>query len=240
LGTFRSGADDAERGADWWVIQHAVTAHLKRPDADPSRGGAIAGVVAVASVAKGAPDAAAAAAELGAAFARNGTRVLLVAMDGSGIADNATEEAVCAGSPAVGLAGVLAGKSSLADAIQSANDGRLNFLDGPGPDNPIPILQSEKFRQLFDELRAAYPLIIVYSSDFFGHMEATLLKDMVAYAVLTLSGKSTERRKLSSAVQLLATWNVKLVGTILNSGSPDLDLRIQRLTSVESTRGDSA
>ena len=213
LGTVRPEGDEAGSLAEWKAIQRKVEFEVSGPDNRNWHNAAFDRVIAVASAAAGDHSSAAAAGELAAAFARTGSRSVLVAIDAHGFPFVVTRQ-----SPSVGLAGVLAGEAPLAEAIQSTKDARLKYLTGPGPDNPIPLLQSEKFRDLVNELRDSFDLVIFHSPDFLRQAGSTLLKDIVDSVILTATDETTQRRHLSAAVRLLGNWNVELVGTILVSG----------------------
>ncbi len=61
-----------------------------------------------------------------------------------------------------GLASVIAGQTSLADAVQQTTVPGLNVLPcGPLPPNPAELLTSPRFQDLLDELRGQYDFVLV-------------------------------------------------------------------------------
>jgi polysaccharide biosynthesis transport protein len=212
LTTLQSDNDEVENAAMWQAIQRRVAFEL---DGDGDRhqpNEALGRVIAVAAAAES-EESSAVAQQLASAFARAGSRTVVVPTYG-----NHVDYVLTAQSPGIGLAGVLAAASTLAEAIQSTETAGLSYLAGPGPDNPIPLLQSEKFGDLVSELRESFDLVVFDSPDFCAQAESTVLTDVLDFVILTVTDELTPKRYLLAAVRLLRKWNADLLCTILNSG----------------------
>lgn len=154
------------------------------------------------------------AAGLASAFARAGSRVVMVLTQ-----PNAHNYLTTREFPAVGLAEVVAGESPLDEAIQPADDKNLYYLAGPGPDKHALLLQSEKFRRVVDELRNSFDLVIFDMPEFLRQAESTLISEVVDAVILVLMERSTDKRDLSSSVRLISNSHVRLLGSIWESDS---------------------
>lgn len=188
-------------------------------------------VIAVTQVNRG-EGASAAAASLAYAFARNGSRTALVVTETSGF-----DYLIAREIPALGLAGAIAGESRLDRAIQPTDIGNLYYLGGPGPDNTTPLLQSEKFRGVVDELRESFDTVIFDAPGFLRQAESTFWPAVVDSVILIVTDKITQERDLLSAVRLLRDLDVRLMGTILMPISSDEHISRSRHSLIASDRG---
>jgi Mrp family chromosome partitioning ATPase/capsular polysaccharide biosynthesis protein len=199
----------------WRVVQRNVAFAM---------GDASDRVLAVTS-ANGSGQSSATAADLASAFAREGSRVVLVVPE-----PNVYNYVIRPDAPRhsnlrtreylpVGLAGVIAGESSLTDAIQPAESDNLYYLAGPGPDNLTPMLQSERFREVVDELRASFDVVIFDSPQFLHQAESTLLSEVVDSIILVMTAKNINRSELLAAVRLIGNCHVRLLGSVWKSDS---------------------
>jgi capsular exopolysaccharide synthesis family protein len=212
LGAIRSESVEAElfgngkppeweaTSRQWRKVYHSVVFEMEDT---PDR------VIAVIQVNRG-EGTHAAAASLAYAFARNGSRTALVATETGGFDYLLVHEI-----PALGLAGAIAGELRLDEAIRPTDVGNLHYLGGPVPENPAPLLQSEKFRGVVDELRESFDMVIFDAPGFLRQAESTLWPAVVDSVILIVTDKITSKRELSSAVRLLRDLDVHLMGTIL-------------------------
>jgi receptor protein-tyrosine kinase len=211
---YSEGVADGEPSAlepltrQWQVIYRNVAFELE-DEADK--------VLAVAS-ANGSGQSSATAAHLASAVALEGSRVVVVTEP------NAGNYLITRECPPVGLAGVVAGELRLDDAIQPADNENLYYLAGPGPDNLTPLLRSEKFRGVVDQLRDSFDLVIFDSPEFLRHAESTLLSEVVDFVILVVTEKNTDRRDLLAAVRRIGNCHVRLLGSILKSGSRGISI----------------
>ncbi len=122
------------------------------------------------------------------------------------------------------------------DAIQPADNENLYYLAGPGPDNVTPLLQSEKFRGVVDQLRDSFDLVIFDSPEFLRQAESTLLSEVVDSVILVVTEKNTDRRDLLAAVRLIDNCHVRLLGSILKSDSRGTSISGSQRTFVTLSR----
>lgn len=188
-------------------------------------------VIAVTDV-SGGEGASATAHSLACAFARNGSRTALVAIEANGLDYLVTREL-----PVIGLAGAIAGESRLDAAIRPTDVGNLYHLAGPGPGNPTPLLQSERFRGIVDQLRESFDTVIFDAPRFVRQAESTLLPEVVDSVILIVAEKITQNRDLSSVMRLLQKRNVPVMGTIMTSISRGKHIARSRHSLIVSGRG---
>lgn len=186
----------------------------------------------IAVVSASAAEGASAAAALARAFARNGSRTVLVATETTGQDYGVTHEL-----PVVGLAETLAEESRLEEAIRPTDVENLYYLAGPGPENPTPLLQSEKFRDIVGELRTSFDTVLFDAPAFLRQTESTLLPEVVDSVILIVTEKTTQRRDLSQAVRLLRNCNLRIMGTIITSISREKHANRPPHSSLASGRG---
>ncbi|HJT94386.1 MAG TPA: hypothetical protein VJ777_21015 [Mycobacterium sp.] len=206
----------------WRVVYHNVAFELEDT---PDR------VIAVTQV-TGGEGASAAAASLASAFARNGSRTALVVTETSGFDYLVAHEV-----PAVGLAGAIAGESRLDGAIRPTAIENLFYVGGSGPDNPTPLFQSEKFRGIVGELRESFDMVVFDAPGFLRRAESTLWPAVVDSVILIVTEKITQKRDLCSAVRLLRTLDVRIIGTILTRNSSEEEINRPPHSLITSEKG---
>ena len=153
------------------------------------------------------------AANLAAAIAASGKRVLLVDahLDGPRLhtlfgLENAT-----------GMVSVLRGETDLATASQPSGVPLLDCLTtGPTPDNPGELVLSEQFEKLLNTARYAYDMVIVDSPPVPAVSDTRAIAARVdgVFLLLTLEGSS--RDTTLQSVDLLRSVNASLLGVVVN------------------------
>jgi capsular polysaccharide biosynthesis protein len=192
-------------------------------------------VLAVATE-NGSDRSSAAAAGLASACANAGSRVALVLMRPNTSEHQSSLERLDVGPlmqpntpkhqsaqerPDVGLADLIAGESRLDDAIQPTDNQNLYYIAGPELDNVAPLLRSEKFRGVVEELRESFDLIILDSAEFFQLAACTPLPEAVDSVILVVEERNANRHDLALAMRLVTDKKVRLLGSILESDSSD-------------------
>ncbi|HYW08765.1 MAG TPA: polysaccharide biosynthesis tyrosine autokinase, partial [Longimicrobium sp.] len=157
------------------------------------------------------------AANLAAALAQQGTRTLLVDAD----MRRGALHAVLGARQSPGLAHVLRGTSALADAVQAVEVGDtgipLAFLgSGAYPSNPAELLGSPRMREVIEELRGLYDMVIFDAPPMNVVTDAAVLGTLADSTVVVARNGITERGNLEHAVKQLQTLHVPIGGVILN------------------------
>jgi capsular exopolysaccharide synthesis family protein len=159
------------------------------------------------------------AVNLAIAFAQAGDRVVLV---GGDLRRPHMEEMLDV--PLTpGLTAVLIGDVTLPQAIQTvASVPNLSVLPaGYPPPNPSELLSGERARRLVDVLGQTYDVVVIDCPPVLPVTDSLVVARMADTTLLVTSANRTSKRSLSRAVELLHQVDAPLVGTVLNSLSPD-------------------
>jgi len=124
--------------------------------------------------------------------------------------------------PQMGLVEVLSGKTSLADALVTAqNIPALSLLLVKSvPENPADLMASEEMRALLVELRRTFEYIVIDSPPVILFSDASSLASLSDAVIIVSRYGRTTRRAVSRAAELLEEGQVRLVGVVLN----DMDI----------------
>jgi polysaccharide biosynthesis transport protein len=154
------------------------------------------------------------AANLGIAFARSGSRVILVDADfrRPKLAD------VMGLSPALGLADVLVDGRPLEHALSGWKPGlELDVLAaGLPPPNPSELLGSRQFADVLDDLSLRADVVILDTPPVLPTTDATVLAPLTAGAILVARAGSTRADQLLSAVDSLESVHARVLGVVVN------------------------
>jgi len=106
------------------------------------------------------------------------------------------------------------------DYINYIRKGPLDGLDiitcGAIPPNPSELLGSNQMKQLVDELRGDYDLVILDSPPVCNVTDAALLSTIVDGTILVASSGTVEINSLKIAKELLLKVNANILGVVLN------------------------
>lgn len=152
------------------------------------------------------------AANLAAAMAEDGSRVLLVDADlrRPTVADTTGLEG------AIGLSTVLIGKAQLFGTVQRWGDTTVDVLtSGEIPPNPLQLIESRAMGTLIEHARTAYDFVVFDSPPLLSLIDAAVLARRTdGPLVVTASGR-TRRKQLASALETLRVADVTPIGIAL-------------------------
>jgi tyrosine-protein kinase len=122
-----------------------------------------------------------------------------------------------------GLTAVLIGDVTLPQAIQTvASVPNLSVLPaGYPPPNPSELLSGERARRLVDVLGQTYDVVVIDCPPVLPVTDSLVVARMADTTLLVTSANRTSKRSLTRAIELLRQVDAPLVGTVLNSLSPD-------------------
>ena len=148
------------------------------------------------------------AANLAAAMAEAGSRVVLVSCD---LRKPRIHEFF--GLPnESGLTKVLIGESELADELQSVPEvEHLTLLgSGPVPPNPSELLAGPWIRQVFAQLGSMFDIVVIDSSPLLPVTDGSILAGLVDAVLLVAASEVSTRRDITRSLEMLApsrpTW----------------------------------
>jgi receptor protein-tyrosine kinase len=116
----------------------------------------------------------------------------------------------------VGFSTVLAGRTSLSEALQKTNySGVTALTSGPIPPNPSELLGSLAARKVLEELRAHFDYVIIDSSPLLAVTDAAILATNADGVLIIARYGKTRREQLSHAVTNLEGVGASLLGAVL-------------------------
>jgi len=153
------------------------------------------------------------AANLAAALAETGARVLLVDADlrRPAVADLLRIEG------AAGLTDVLIGRASVADVVQEWGSRGLRVLaSGRIPPNPAELLGSPAMRSLLEELRSDHDYVIIDTAPLLPVADAAILSRSVDGTLVLANVTRVRRWQLAESLQTLEQVNGRVLGLVMN------------------------
>jgi succinoglycan biosynthesis transport protein ExoP len=118
----------------------------------------------------------------------------------------------------LGLTSVIAGEATLAEAMTSIDEGRVDVLgSGPIPSNPSELLGSVRMSAMLEELRATHDIVIVDAPPVLPVADALVLVGEVDAVVLVTKVGETTRERLKQAAEAILQVRGNLVGIVPNA-----------------------
>jgi capsular exopolysaccharide synthesis family protein len=115
-----------------------------------------------------------------------------------------------------GFYDVLAGKATLQDALKEASPHLWILPSGAMLLNPITLLDSEKAKELFAQLRAKFDLVLIEGPDFRSYKDSLLVSSLVDGVVLVVSESRTRVPVVNWTLKPLREHQANILGAILN------------------------
>jgi len=118
---------------------------------------------------------------------------------------------------APGLTNYLAGNVPWKEIVQETPIENLTLLTcGVLPPNPSELLGSKKMKNLLEELKEKYDMVLFDSPPVIAVTDAAVLSTLLDGVVLVSSSGSTSREALQRAISLLENVKGRLIGGVLN------------------------
>jgi capsular exopolysaccharide synthesis family protein len=118
----------------------------------------------------------------------------------------------------LGLTSVIAGDATLAEAMTSVDEGRIDVLgSGPIPSNPSELLGSVRMSALLEELGATHDIVIVDAPPVLPVADALVLVGEVTGVVLVTKVGETTRERLKQATEAVLQVRGNLIGIVPNA-----------------------
>jgi succinoglycan biosynthesis transport protein ExoP len=157
------------------------------------------------------------AANLAAAMARTGLRVILVECDLR--RPRSIEMIGLVGG--VGLTDVLVGRASHDEVVQRVDHVGIDVLgSGPTPPNPSELLASPAMSRLLRDLSATYDRVILDAPPLVPVTDAAVLARAADGALVVVRHGTTTREQLSAARDALAAVDARVLGVVINMLPP--------------------
>jgi len=153
------------------------------------------------------------AANLAVAFAQQGMRVLIVDCD----LRKARLHNVFGLAREPGLTQFMLGYSGADEAVRSTVvDGLFVLPAGTLPPNPSELLGGERMREVLDQLRREFDLVILDTPPLLAAADAAVLGKFTDGVLLVVRAGHTDRSAAQHAMQQLRTVGARVVGAVLN------------------------
>lgn len=118
----------------------------------------------------------------------------------------------------VGVSLVVAGQATLEESIRETEIKNLSVLTaGPIPPNPAELLESERFRQLVDSIRARFDRVLFDSPPILPVTDAAILSRLVDGTLVVARGFHTPKSAVRQAIRRLADVKANILGIVLNA-----------------------
>lgn len=116
-----------------------------------------------------------------------------------------------------GLSKWLVGGSDLRENIQKSRIEHLDVItSGPIPPNPSELLGSRKMKELIEQVKEMYDVVIFDTPPILAVTDAQILANYLDGTILVIRSKQTEFEVAIKAKEALEHTTSKLLGTILN------------------------
>lgn len=120
----------------------------------------------------------------------------------------------------VGITSVLAGQTSLGDAMQRTEVEGLTLLPcGPLPPNPSELLHTNRFAQLVEDVRQAFDVVVFDSPPLGAVTDPAIIAPQVDGTLVVARARSTSRASLDAALRQLRAVNARIIGAVLNGAN---------------------
>jgi capsular exopolysaccharide synthesis family protein len=117
----------------------------------------------------------------------------------------------------VGVTDVLVGRVAVADAIQTWGSDQFDMLaSGPTPPSPSDLLGSQRMRQLVEQLRGQYDLVLVDAPPLLPFADAVATGPACDGAILMVRYGKTRVAQVRQAIDALDTVGVPILGSVLS------------------------
>ena len=157
------------------------------------------------------------ASNLGIVFAQTGKKVLLIDADLRRPSIH-TEFGL---KPEPGLSELLLGKASMQKVLQKTPIENLSVIGCGGiPENPAEILGSDKMRDLIQQAKRDYEIILFDSSPVLAVTDPSVLSTLADGVIVVVSAGKSRAQELEQASELLERVGGKILGVVLNNFDP--------------------
>jgi tyrosine-protein kinase len=154
------------------------------------------------------------AANLAAALALSGRRVVLVGAD----LRWGRTHALFGLDTRLGLANVVNGDAKLADALRSTEVSGLQVLPGGQASfDPSSVLQSTAFRNVLDELRSEADFVVIDAPPVLAGADTAALAELGAMILLVTDARASTRAEVRTATRELAQVHDDVIGCVLDN-----------------------
>lgn len=152
-------------------------------------------------------------ANLAISIAQSGKRVVLLDADFR----KPRQHKVFGVNPHHGLASVICGEAELKEAIYDTGVPNLSLMPcGPIPPNPAELLTSPQFKQLLDQVRQDFDIVLVDTPPVLAVTDPSVVAPRVDGLILVVRVSKNGRPHAERAKEILSTLGAKVLGIVVN------------------------
>lgn len=161
------------------------------------------------------------AVNLAAAFAAEGTRVLVVETD----MRKPRIHKIFKSEKSQGIANLITNRDLLLeDVVQQSSIKNLSFLTcGPIPPNPSELLNSNRMTELIEEMKQQYDLVVFDSPPVLAVTDAQILSTKVDGTLFVIPEGEVKKEEVHDAAERLKKVDANVLGTIMNKVELDAE-----------------
>lgn len=157
-------------------------------------------------------------ANLAVSMAQSGRKVLLLDAD---MRKPRLHKLIRLDSPGPGLAALIQGETTLAEAAKPTGVINMSMVScGPRPANPAELLTSPRFKEVIEEARKAYDIVLIDSPPLLAVSDPCVVAPRVDGVILTLRLRKNGRPLAERAGEILADLDAKVLGAVINGCDP--------------------
>lgn len=124
----------------------------------------------------------------------------------------------------VGFTSVVAGQSSLEDALQPTKiPGLFVLTSGPVPPNPPEVLNSKAGRAVFAQVAQQADFAVLDTPPALVMADAQIVASIADAAMLVISFKEAGKREIARTSELISQTGTKVLGSVLNKLTDEVD-----------------
>lgn len=147
-------------------------------------------------------------------MAQSGRKVLLLEAD---LRKPRIHKLIRVPSPGTGLAGILNGSARLAEAVVPSGIANLSVVcGGSRPDNPAELLTSARFKEVVEEARGAFDIVIIDTPPLLAVSDPCVVAPRVDGVLLTIRLHKDSRPAAERAAEILSGLDARLLGVVVN------------------------
>ncbi len=134
-----------------------------------------------------------------------------------------------------GLSDVLEGRVELADVIHKTESAYLSVIpSGPTVTNPVEILDSEKMRELIDQLEKDFSIVLIDSPASTSVTDPAVLSALVDGVLLVVRHGWVRQEALTRAIKYLKNVNANIIGVVSNKTDQGVRAKLFQVASRKS------
>lgn len=118
--------------------------------------------------------------------------------------------------PRPGLAALVTGEATFAEACEETPDGLHVIPAGTVAPNPLELLSSQRFKDLIKELQETYEVIIIDSAPTLAVSDALVVSQLADALIYVIRAESTPYQAAEQGIQRLRRAKAPLLGCVLN------------------------